>query len=189
MRNPIGAILVSGMLWLATGCAQRNVAVTAIPTSDELPEIKEIQRTIPASVGVAGRGDQPRVQLVPRFEQPELTREERAILGEEEPSFSFLPYEFHSYTTGSLVGTWYGGLQTFNRGRGGAQVSLARIRPLTRTGGTGSVAVAVDTFGSRVAGTSAARHRRTAVGPRGGLKVSSDRFGSKVAGRKSRWDR
>lgn len=72
------------VLWLAlAGCAQRSSVMTEVSEA-ELPEIGQLERSIPVIVAVEGRSDEPTVLLVVPLTMPELTEREKAILGQGE---------------------------------------------------------------------------------------------------------
>ncbi|MFH1746851.1 MAG: hypothetical protein ABIG44_07370 [Planctomycetota bacterium] len=79
------------VIGLTIGCAQQK-ATTIAPTQDELPTFDHSERITPLSVGVEGRGYEPRVLLVPTFEEPELTPEECVALGLEAEPYNWLEF-------------------------------------------------------------------------------------------------
>ena len=79
----IAKLTLIGLLLVLAGCAQRSSKMTEVSEA-ELPEIGQLERTIPVIVDVEGRSDEPTVLLVVRPTVPELTEREKAILGEDE---------------------------------------------------------------------------------------------------------
>jgi hypothetical protein len=114
------AFLAAG--WVA-GCAQKNPALTAQPTAEELPVPERSGDTATIVVGVEHGRAERATRLVPDFKPPELTSEEKAALGEEPPRHKFLPYNLFR-TSGTRVGTWFGGVTTAASGLRGATVQI-----------------------------------------------------------------
>jgi len=81
LRRPL-LLLAVPLACLTLGCAQRTV-VGVTPSTDELPRIEQVERTLPAKIGVVQPFEERRVVLVPDYEAPALTPEERLALGEE----------------------------------------------------------------------------------------------------------
>ena len=124
--------LVVSAAWLSAGCAAPR-ATSEPPTLDELPKIEFTERVLPATIGVEGTSEDPTVMLVPSFEEPELTPEERLALGESAESFNWL--EFYTPLPGVLrICPDYGGPETGVTGIGGAAVWLSGFVPPFRTG-------------------------------------------------------
>ena len=122
MRTLVGVILIGILLWPAAGCARRDRAISTKPSADEIPRLEELgQKTQQASVYVEGQGRQPRLQLLPSFEEPELTPEERVALGYEESPYKPLLYYDAVRSPDSILGNWSAGVETYAWGRGGAQ--------------------------------------------------------------------
>ncbi len=134
MRIRIRLIIVCIALAGVTGCAQRNVALTAQPTTAELPDFIAAEPIQQANVAVEGQAHTSRLHWVPRFKEPELTDAERAALGEDRPDFKLLLYDLGP-VSGPMVGPWWGGVQTHADGRGGAETLQAQ--PTSITGVTG----------------------------------------------------
>lgn len=79
----IAKLTLIGLLSAMAGCAQRSSVMTEVSEA-ELPDIGQLERTIPVVVDVEGRSGQPTVLLVVPLTVPELTEREKAILGEDE---------------------------------------------------------------------------------------------------------
>lgn len=131
MRAKLLVVLGMGgvLAGLLAGCASGETRATApvTPTSEELPILPEVQRTIPARVIVeGGRRDAGR-RLVPDFAPPALTPEEQRILGRDVTEFQFLKYADLRLRPGGPVGPWYAGADvgTFS-GMGGPLTALDR---------------------------------------------------------------
>ncbi len=181
MRKQVCTIVACLSVAVLAGCAQRDAAVTATPTADELPELAYLKPFIPANIIVEGRDHSaPLVQLVPDFSEPELTAEERAALGQDGPEYKFLLYGRPPF--GPTVGPWYGGVTTLAGGRGGP--SLGLVGPKTIAGAAranfGGVAIGIDPLGSHVAGVATGRRPAGIIAERGGVTVGEDRP-SKIA--------
>jgi hypothetical protein len=169
------------------GCAQpKNPAITAKPSSEELPVIPPPVRTIEATVIVEGRAAEPRVQLVPEFKQPELTAEEKQALGIEPIHFKFLPYSVLPFPPGSRVGNWYGGVEAGSHDYSRVWSLGSAYRGITGTTGWGGSVSAVDSASSRVSATYGARPGVGTAGPSSGIRVETDTEASRVAERKPR---
>lgn len=92
MQKLSGRLLMLGMAaCLAGGCARR-AATTAAPHQEELPVIERPEQIVPAAIGVEGRREERHVALVPKFEEPELTEEERRALGEKPEPINWLEF-------------------------------------------------------------------------------------------------
>ena len=176
-------LLVAVALWVLGGCATPK-ATTIAPTEDELPHFKQIERTLSISVGVEGRGEAPRVLLVPSFEEPELTAEERAALGEEEPGIDWL--EFY-VPLPKIVRTWseIGGVRTAIRGLGGPAVGLVLSHPPQSVGGEGGVATGAHDESDTRYGKSSRSRQAVGKGPSSSVRVGVNPP-SRVAGRERR---
>jgi hypothetical protein len=181
--------LIVAMCWLVAGCARQTQPLSLAPTSEELPEIKEVQRTIPATVVAEKPADESRVRLVPSFKEPELTAEEQAALGKQPLDFKFLLYQLRSQPPGSPVGTWLGGVQTFSYGYGKPSILYSPRPIVSGVFGPGSVAVEVDTAGSRVTGLIPPSQGPVGVGPASGIAVETDPRDSRIARRKPHFER
>jgi len=180
-------ILFCGLLlaWVA-GCASghKDMAVSAPPTTEELPKITEIQRSIPAYVIRENPEHESRVRLVPEFVEPELTAEERAALGERSSDFKFLRYPDRREPPGSTVGSFYGGVATYSHGWGFPATGVYGRSAISGMAGWGGAGVGVDSFGSRVSAAGEFHRSPVMRGPRGDINVQTDTTDSKVAGRK-----
>ncbi len=112
---------------IASGCAapkRDTTAISAAPSTDELPRLMEREGITPVSVGVSG-GDSnaPRYQLVPEFRPPPLTAEERAATAPEIEPYNFL--EFYSPVDPNRpVGGWTSGRIRAHGARGGVAIGL-----------------------------------------------------------------
>lgn len=189
MRITLGTFLVCGALCVACGCAQRTQTITVAPSHDELPNLTELEPISPVTAVAEGRTDEPRIQLVAPFKEPELTPEEQAVLGQRREVIKLLLYQVPDYRPGTRVGTWFGGVRTLAHGRGGADaVSGGSTSGVSTTGARGGAVSGVDTFGSHIAATGTAAQGAGQSGPESGLRVDVDRP-SQVAGHKTRRDR
>jgi hypothetical protein len=77
-------LLLSLVLLVIAGCRQTDRATSVAPTHAELPTFERLEPTLPIVVGVEGAAHVPRTIIVPRFEEIELTPEEREALGQKE---------------------------------------------------------------------------------------------------------
>jgi hypothetical protein len=135
-------VLVAGAL---AGCAsQRDVAIHATPTSDEFPNLTYVEPTIPVRIAVEGRTYAVR-SLVPDFEPPELTDEERAILADGEPEFEFLPYATR-LPLNRPVGPWYGGVTTGVAIDGRLRTGRLAVSPVAMAGQRDGIVTAINPF-------------------------------------------
>lgn len=197
MREPAGCPQPSAIsrqlptgLWLSflcgllAGCAQGNPAITAMPSDAELPRVGAVQRTIPVSVTVEGRGAESRVRLVPDFKEPELTAKEKEALGLDKIHFKFLLYNELSQPVGSRVGNWYAGVSTATDRRVRVWSLYDPHSHLVGVAGRGGVATGVDASGSRVSGAYGPRDTTAATGPSSAIVVETDNAASRVAERK-----
>lgn len=176
--------LLCCVLALAGGCARKNAAIAAKPTTDELIQLKERETPIQAIVGVEDRNRQAMVQLVPDFKPPKLTAEEQAALGEPPLTFKFLPYPDRVPPTGSRVGSWYGGVVTASSGYGGVSTYVGSRTSVTGVAGWGGVATDVDTAQTGVTGVYGARIPAATTGPPSSITVETDPTASTIAQRK-----
>ncbi len=80
-----------GFCWLVAGCA-RCKTVCPAPTPEELPKFQRCPSTIAARIGVEGQREEVRPGLVPEFEEPELTEEEKAALCIEPEPINWLEF-------------------------------------------------------------------------------------------------
>ncbi len=173
MRTLSGILATWGALWLIAGCAQAPKATTVGPTTDELPQYKQLDPTVYAIVDIEHRTTESQVHLVPDFKEPELTPEEKAATGKGEPVYRYLPFPAPDERTNSLVAPWYGGITTLQHGHGGGDAAYGWPTSIARAGGRAGIAVETDTFGSRVAASGGRRQAVTGVGGREGLIVGS----------------
>ncbi len=145
MRTAV-LLSLSGVLALLAGCASKNVAISAPPTSDELPNLSRLERRLPVRVDVEGRSHyEARTQLVPDIREPELTPEEREIMGKQEIVLRQLPYALANKPVESHVAPWYNDLRTGAQGYGGCDVGL--ISTDLSVGVAGWAGVRYDTHG------------------------------------------
>ncbi len=79
----IAKLTLIGLLLTLSGCAQRSSVMTEVSQA-ELPDIGQLERTIPVIVDVEGRSGEPTVLLVAPLTLPELTEREKAILGQDQ---------------------------------------------------------------------------------------------------------
>ena len=86
------AFVVSVVLGAVGGCARTAATTSLSPTLDELPHFRQVERVLPVSVGVEGREPALGGPLVPSFEEPELTPEEIAALGQKAERFDWLEF-------------------------------------------------------------------------------------------------
>ncbi len=86
-------LLTVGIGVLLTGCAADARRTTAAPSEDELLKLEPPPNAIPAHVGVEGTdNEERRLVLVPSYEVPELTEEEREAVGIEPELVNFLEF-------------------------------------------------------------------------------------------------
>ncbi len=105
-------LLALAALLAAPGCvAPERRSGPVRPAPGELQAMPELDPGMPVSVGIEGRGDAPRVVLVPDFKEPPLTPEERAALGEREDRIRRLDYTLPGDLPSPRVGGWLGGVQ------------------------------------------------------------------------------
>ena len=86
----VGCLLAA----LLTGCASGREAVTAEPSSAELPDLSQADEyTQQAMVKVQGRDRRPRFELVVLQPEPQLTPEEQRIVGQvpQKPEYLMFP--------------------------------------------------------------------------------------------------
>jgi hypothetical protein len=124
-------LLGMGMVLLA-GCARQDV--TAIkPTEDELPNIPERGRVLPVSVKVEGQEQPLLVTLVPKFEEPELTAEERAAMGEQPQTIDWLEF-YRPQPAVQRIAADLGGVSAGVSGMGGPELGFDHYDPVVRIG-------------------------------------------------------
>ncbi len=186
MRNALRfaaeAVLV---LLLGVGCASTapRAEVTAMPTADELPDLSAVEGIIPLNVGVERDFDQPRLILVTRFSEPELTPEERAILGEDE-DLGYDPLELYRPTLGPEQGIEplaQGPLSSVY-GWGGAAVRVGPFAPIWGIGADmGGPATRITIHPRTLSAAASARIPPWAVGPRSTVEVGDTGSARRVA--------
>lgn len=101
------------------GCssAEPRTIATADPTPEELPDLAlTLNSPHQASVSAERDREEPRVVLVAPFEEPTLTPEEKAKLGEYDFPYRLLPHPLPRPPHGRGVGGQYGGVDTKPRG-------------------------------------------------------------------------
>ena len=185
-RCVLVALIGAGAL-TTVGCAQSqpNVAVSAKPSSDEMPSLQRSGRTFPANVTVEGRAHESRADLLPSFDEPELTPAEKAALGPDPVHFKFLQYNELSLPLGSHVSPLFGGVATGSSGRGGASVLVGQTPRGAGSYGWGGAYGGVDPLATRVWGVYRERPRAGFGGPPSGVSVHIDPASSHVARRKT----
>jgi len=173
---------------LAGGCAQQNPGpaptVTAQPTPEELPQIPELVRRGTVNVVVQGRTVAPRAALVPDFTLPELTREERLVMGERVVDYKFLPYNNVARAPDSTAGPWLGGVSTFSHGRAGALIWHDAPSRIAGSYGWGGPVTASDPQGARTWGVFGPHLGVSLVGPRDPIVIETDPQAARVAERR-----
>ncbi len=167
---------------LALGCAARNPALTATPTSEELPRIADLGAVTPIDVAVAGtHATQPR--LVPDFRPPPLTSEEQAVIGERQAHRKFLPFNrFRRFPLG--VGTWFGGVSAAASGTGGPATRLDGPVSVSGVNGAGGAATAADPVAVHVSGVHAARPPAARAGPEAEVSTETDPVAKRISARR-----
>jgi hypothetical protein len=163
------AVLTSLALAILAGCTSPRDVVTATPTVDELPDLSEAEGTFPVDVGVQGASDRPRIVLVAPMPEPELTPEERQILGLDQDQ-GYDPLELYRPPIGAAQGvdpSAVGLLSGVGGGWGGSSVGLVLYPPLMGVGSDWAGA-ATGTSTHPVSGASggAPKPQPAAVGPR-----------------------
>ncbi len=120
-------LILAGVCLGIVGCASQDKAVTADPTPEELPRMPEVrQHYAQGDVKVPGRRQTPRAVLTPDFEEPPLTPEERAAVGEDKPEYEPLLHPYRGHIVGTGVGNWYGG-QDVAIGAASRRVAVAPV--------------------------------------------------------------
>lgn len=176
-------------LTLVLGCARQEAVIAARPTVEELPHIPELEPRLPAVIVAEGWDHSSRARLVPSFELPELTAEERRALGQDFPQFKFLPYADLRPPVGSRVGHWAGGVSTYASGTGRPDTAIDLPTSVTGVAGWGGVATEADTLASRVAEVRPPREAVAEAGPASGIRVEGDTTDKRIAERKRRIER
>jgi len=183
-------LLALAALLTALGCAAPERRFEAVqPAPGELAPMPELDPGMPVSVGIEGRGDAPRVVLVPDFKEPPLTPEERAALGEREDRIRRLDYTLPDDLPSPRVGRWLGGVQTAAHGAMLLVSRTDRVSSIARAyhalGGAWSAeGGGVATF----TGTERGGGVRTGVYGTGGASTG-ETGPSRIAGVKSRLDK
>ncbi len=166
---------------LTLGCAARNPALTATPTSEELPEIANPGDATPIEVAVQGAQATP-PRLVPDFRLPPLTPEEQAALGESRPHRKFLPFNsFQSFP--GRVGTWFGGVSTAASGDGGPATRVGGPVSVAGVTGAGGAATATDPVPAHVAGVHSGQPGPSKAGPESGVSTETDPVPKRISRR------
>jgi hypothetical protein len=127
-------LLAAGAFVALVGCTHSQRATGPRATPDELPSFTESSSTIAASVEVDGQHDLPSVVLVPEFTEPELTPEEREILGPEQVKFDFLRLYSPALGPEHGVAPWPDPLRTGSYGRTGVSAAHGPARSISETG-------------------------------------------------------
>jgi hypothetical protein len=167
---------------LALGCAARNPALTATPTTEELPTIADPGDATPIEVAIADPLPSP-PRMVPEFRLPPLTPEEQAALGETKSHRKFLAFNtFPSFPPG--VGTWFGDIRTAVSGRGGPATHVGNAVSVTGVNGTGGAATAHDPVAAQVSGVNGARPAAGRTGPDGGVVTETDPVAKRISDRR-----
>ncbi|MEW6199382.1 MAG: hypothetical protein AB1601_12065 [Planctomycetota bacterium] len=187
MRRSV--LLVAVGLTLVPGCARQEAAIAAKPTVDELPRIPELEPKLPAVVVVEGWDHSSRARLVPAFESPPLTEEERRALGRDVPSFKFLPYADARPPVGSRVGWWVGGVETHAFGAGRPDTALNPATSVTGVAGWGGTLTEADPLAKGIAEVRPPREAVAELGPPSGLRVEGDTTDKRIAERQQRIER
>lgn len=172
------ALASAGALLLAIGCARPRFDRALSP--DELPPRSLAQRSIyPVDVGVQGGDPRPREILAALPPIPELTPEEKALLGE--PDAGYDPLEFYQPPSRVPVDMHARGVSVgYDRAR---NLTATSPRDASRAGVSEhrSQVQAVDPARSAVAGRGGAPARATGVGAGRGVRVGYDRAARRAA--------
>jgi len=185
-QHPAARLSLALVCGLLAGCAQQNPAITAMPSKAELPKLEPVQRRTQAAVTAEGRGTESRFHLVPDFKEPELTAEEKAVLGLDKLHYKFLPYNELSRPAGSRVSNEYAGVSTATDRRVHVWSFYDPHGRLTGVAGRAGGTTGVDVSGSPVVGTYRPREAAALVGPASGVVVETDNASSLVAERQPR---
>lgn len=177
MRMTLRLTILTGLaLAIVVGCTSTRDVVTAMPTVDELPDLSEAEGTFPIDVGVQGAADRPRIVLVAPMPEPQLTPEERKILGLDQDQ-GYDPLELYRPLIGpeqSVDPFAIGLLSGVGSGWGGPSVGLVLYPPLMGVGsGWGGAATGVthDPVSRALAG--APKPQPAAVGPHSATRVGN----------------
>jgi len=177
MRTTLRLAILTGLaLALVAGCTSPRDVVTAPPTVDELPDLSEAEGTFPVDVGVQGAGERPRIVLVAPMPEPELTPEERKILGLDQDQ-GYDPLELYRPPIGPQQGVdpfAIGLLSGVGSGWGGPSVSLVPYPPLMGVGsGWGGAVTGISTYPVSRASGGAPKPQPAAVGPHSATRVGN----------------
>ena len=168
LRNLLAASAFAALV----GCTHSQRATGPRATPDELPSFTESSSTIAASVEVDGSHDMPSVVLVPEFIEPELTPEERKILGPEQVKFDFLRLYSPALGPEHGVAPWPDPVRTGSYGRGGVGAARGLARTVSGTGNGRGGADVGSQGPSRPRGRASATSTGVAAsGGQGGVKV------------------
>lgn len=171
-------------LALLPGCARQQKAALADPITEELPVFPPDPNAYPVTVAVEGRGDTPRMLLVPTFEPPEYTPEERAALGlDREPAFDWL--EFYEPPRAVPLGG-YGGATVGAGGLGGVSVGLEGARsPFLFSGERAGIEPGITPVREATFGVGDARSPIFGVGPRSEVNLGYG-YPKRISGQQAR---
>lgn len=177
MRTTLRLAILSGLaLAIVVGCTSTRDVVTAMPTVDELPDLSEAEGTFPIDVGVQGAAERPRIVLVAPMPEPELTPEEREILGLDQDQ-GYDPLELYRPPIGpeqSVDPFAIGLLSGVGSGWGGPSVSLVPYPPLMGVGsGWGGAVTGISTYPVSRAFGGAPKPQPAAVGPHSATRVGN----------------
>jgi hypothetical protein len=159
------------------------VAITTVPSTEELPVLPHVEHVSEATVAVEGGPAETEFRLVPEFKPPALTAAEKAALGPEKVHFKFLLYNELSLPLNSTVGPWQGGITAAVDGTSHVAGLLDRQRPVASVTGWGGTTTFIDPYASRVAGTYYSRDTTASAGPSSAVTVETDPVPSRVATR------
>jgi hypothetical protein len=170
------AILTGFALSIVAGCTSTRDVVTAMPTVDELPDLTEAEGTFPIDVGVQGAAERPRIVLVAPMPEPELTPEDREILGLDQDQ-GYDPLELYRPPLGlgrSVDPFAIGLLSGVGSGWGRPSVGLVPYPPLMGIGsGWGGAATGASTHPVSRASGGAPKPQPAAVGPHSATRVGN----------------
>jgi len=176
MRTTLRLAILTGLaLPIVAGCTSTRDVVTAMPTVDELPDLTEAEGTFPIDVGVQGAADRPRIVLVAPMPEPELTPEEREILGLDQ-DLGYDPLELYRPPIGPEQGVdpFVGLLSGVGSGWGGLSVGLVPYPPLMGVGsGWGGAVTGISTHPVSRALAGAPKPQPAAVGPHSAPRVGN----------------
>lgn len=163
-RISIPLLVIVGLL----GCAAREkTAINVQPTTEELPDLAVAKpRTHQMDVAVEGRPGTPIEPLTPDFKEPELTPEERAALGRDEPTYEPLLYNLPGRAPGSTVAFEYTMPRVAVYGVGAAQSGVTAWAPRVIAWGDADASIGLSTT------TPPTGHAGEVRGPIGGVGMS-----------------